>query len=111
MVESRDVERQGRGRDADGRVGRVEKGGCDELDEGGGVGGVGEEFGGGERGGEEVAGEVDGYDAELVGAGCVELGDFGDDGEDGLLRVFCEVAAYAGVDEGEAEEVDEGEEG
>jgi len=73
--------------------------------------GVGEEFGGEERGGEEVAGEVDGYDAELVGAGCVELGDFGDDGEDGLLRVFCEVAAYAGVDEGEAEEVDEGEEG
>ena len=56
---------------------------------------------------------MDGHEAEGVGTIVAEGDDVGEDGEDeaSVVILFGEVAAYAGVHESEAEEVDYGKEG
>ena len=65
MIGRRDVEGEGGGGDADGSVGGIEEGGGDEVEEWGAEAG---EVLGEEGGAKEVACELEGYDAEAVGA-------------------------------------------
>lgn len=112
-IRSRKVESQRRSSDTKIRVLGIEEASDGKLDGRDGEARVGEDSGRVERGGEEVSGEVEGHEAEGVGAGGgVEVGDVREEATDsgGLGGFGGEVAADARVDEGAAEEVDGGEE-